>query len=111
MPTIRGLARLYELFKNAVNRNQEYLDPQNDPKSHPRDVVIFEYTLNFKKYKVRGDTRNTAMTEFCSLYEQKIASGKKVSDLFDPDILTADGKSLRLKGHTEADYLYFTSSP
>lgn len=111
MPAIRGLTSLYELYKSALNRNQEYLDPNLDPENHPINVAILEYTLNFKQFYVRGDTKKIAMAAFCDLYEQKINSGKKISNLLDPDILLVDGNSLRLKGHTEADGLYFIFKP
>lgn len=107
MQTIKGLTSLYELYKSALNRNQEYLDPNHVTGIHPINVAILEYTLNFKQFYVRGDTKNFAMEEFCNLYEEKINSGKKVSNLLDPDILVVDGKSLRIPGNNKAEGLYF----
>lgn len=107
MQTIQGLKELYELFKLALNQDQEYLDPKNDPGKHPENIVLFEYTLNFDKFYVRGDTKKVAMEKFCNLYEQKIASGNKISNLFDNDILQVSGQSLRLPGQESAVGLYF----
>ena len=111
MPTLKGLKGLYELYKIALSRNNEYLDPNHVPEKHPVNVAILEYTLNFKQFYVRGDTKDFAMEEFCKLYEEKINSGKKISNPLDPDILIVDGKNLRLKGHIEADGLYFVFKP
>lgn len=107
MKALKGLQELYDLYKNALMRNQQYLDPQHDPKGHPQNVATFEYTLNFQKFYIRGDTTDAAMQSFCSLYEQKIAAGKKVSNLLDPEILIASGDKLRLPGAKDAEGLYF----
>lgn len=105
MATYRGLNELYELFKEALYRNQEFLDPNYQRGTHPNDVAIFEYTLNFKEFKMRGDITKDAMSEFCRIIEHR-ASQSKINNLFDNNILTyADGK-LRLSGHADADGFY-----
>ena len=106
MPNYKGLKSLYELFKNALSHNQDFLDPDNAGAKYPKVMGVFQYTLNFKYFHIRGDTKKEAMEEFCALYDKKIASGKEISNLLDTDILTFDGKSLRLAEHKEADGLY-----
>ena len=107
MPNYKGLKSLYDLFKNALNLDQDFLDPNNAGAKYPRVIGVFQYTPNFKYFHIRGDTKKEAMLEFCSLYDKKIASGKEISNLLDPDILVFDGKGLMLAGHNAADGLCF----
>ena len=107
MPNYKGLKSLYDLFKNALNQNQEFLDPDNVGAKYPKVMGIFQYTLKFKYFHIRGDTDKEAMKEFCALYDRKLALGKDVTNLLDTDVLTFDGKNLRLAGHTKADGLIF----
>jgi hypothetical protein len=104
MKQIKGLNELYKIFKEAVDKGQDYLDPRNDPKAHPANFGKFTYTLSFKVWYLRGDTTKDAMEKFVSLYEAK----DKVSNLLDPDVLAVDGTKLRLPGETQAVGLYFT---
>ncbi len=107
MPNYKGLKALYDLFKNAIDHNQEFLDPNNADAKYPKVMGIFQYTLKFKYFHIRGDTKKEAMEEFCALYDKKIGLNENVINLLDTDILTFDGFSLRLAGHTEADGLIF----
>ncbi len=107
MPAYKGLKSLYDLFKIALSNNQDFLDPDNAEAKYPKVMGIFQYTLNFKYFHIRGDTNKYAMEEFCVLYDRKIASGKTISNLLDTDVLTFDGKKLRIAGHLESDGFYF----
>ena len=107
MPNYKGLKDLYHLFKNAINQNQEFLDPDNAGAKYPKVMGVFQYTHNFKYFHIRGDTNKEAMVEFCSLYDKKVASGKEINNLLDTDILTFDGKTLLLAEHNAADGLCF----
>ena len=107
MPNYKGLKGLYDLFKNALNQGQEFLDPDSASAKYPKLMGIFQYTHKFKYFLIRGDTSKLAMEEFCALYDKKVALGEDVINLLDTDILTFDGKSLRLAGHMEADGLIF----
>ncbi len=104
MKEIKGLSELYKIFKEAVDKGQEYLDPKNNPDGHPINFGKFTYTLSFKEWYLRGDTTKEAMEKFVGLYEAK----DKVSNLLDPDVLVASGTKLRLPGETKAEGLYFT---
>lgn len=104
MKELKGLKDLYTEFKVAVDKGQEFLDPRNDPKGHPKTFGKFTYTLSFKEWYLRGDTTKEAMQKFVDLYEAK----EKVSNLLDPDVLTVNGTKLRMPGETQAAGLYFT---
>ena len=107
MPNYKGLKSLYDLFKNAINHNQDFLDPHNVGEKYPKVMGVFQYTLSFRNFHIRGDTTRQAMENFCSLYDKKIASGRVVLNLLDTDILIFDGRSLRLAGQNDANGLYF----
>ena len=107
MPNYKGLKALYDLFKNAINQNQEFLDPNNADAKYPKVMGLFQYTLKFKYFYMRGDTKKEAMEEFCALYDKKRDLGEELVNLLDPDILTFDGLNLRLAGHLDADGLVF----
>lgn len=107
MPNYKGLKSLYDLFKNALNNNQDFLDPDNAGAKYPKVMGVFQYTNHFKYFHIRGDTKKEAMEEFCNLYEKKVASGKDITNLLDTDILIFDGKGLLLPGHSASDGLCF----
>ncbi|MCO4756121.1 MAG: hypothetical protein KC478_16685 [Bacteriovoracaceae bacterium] len=104
MKELKGLKDLYTEFKEALNKNQEFLDPGNDKADHPKTFGKFTYTLSFKEWYLRGDTTKAAMQNFCDLFEAK----EKVSNLLDPEILTVSGTKLRMPGDVKAEGLYFT---
>ena len=73
MPNYKGLKSIYDLFKSALNLDQDFLDPDNAKAKYPKVMGIFQYTLKFKYFYMRGDTDKESMENFCSLYNKKIA--------------------------------------
>ena len=109
--TITGLAALYGIFQNAINNNQQWIDPTNNPLRRPIIFAVLQYTYNLTEFNVKGDTTNEAMTIFCNLYTQNPPAPNTPNNLYDPLILVLQGNRLRIPGATRADGLYIYKRP